>query len=247
MSLARDAEKCPRLEEIECSYQARPAEFYRYVGNVRPQLKRLRLHVEQWYDYDEIKREMEEEARHQQFGSDEEDEDEESEEESFKDWEARKNKDAFAIAESLHELRLLQMAGNSLTNKGLHAILDGCPHLECLDISYCSNLRLDNKLRARCAGIKHVWLPGQPNNVRCPDLHVIGENEGEDYSSISEDEDMHLRTEGETDDDGSYGDDYGQDYSSPPSSPDDSSGPDLSKVTCEDTRFYTEIHEYYSL
>jgi hypothetical protein len=132
MSLVRVAEKCPLLEEIECSYQARPAEFYRYVGNVRPQLKRLRLHVEQWYDYDEIKREMEEEARHQQFGSDEEDEDEESEEESFKDWEARKNKDAFAIAESLHELRLLQMAGNSLTNKGLHAILDGCPHLECL-------------------------------------------------------------------------------------------------------------------
>lgn len=250
-SLVRVAEKCPLLEEIECSYHARPAEFYGYVGNVRPQLKRLRIHVEKGYDSDEIEREMEEERR-QQLGSDEEDEDEESEEESFEAWEARKNKDAFAIAESLHELRLLQMAGNSLTNKGLYAILDGCPHLECLDISSCSNLPLDNKLRARCARLKHVWLPGQLNRVRCPDLHVIREHEGEDYSnivrSLSEDEDMHLCAEGETDD-GSYGGNYWQDYSSsPPSSPDASSGPDeLSKVTCDDTRFYTDIHEYYSL
>nr|XP_034599026.1 putative F-box/LRR-repeat protein 23 [Setaria viridis] len=249
-SLVRVAEKCPLLEEIECSYHARPAEFYGYVGNVRPQLKRLRIHVEKGYDSDEIEREMEEERR-QQLGSDEEDEDEETEEESFEAWEARKNKDAFAIAESLHELRLLQMAGNSLTNKGLYAILDGCPHLECLDISSCSNLPLDNKLRARCARLKHVWLPGQLNRVRCPDLHVIREHEGEDYSnivrSLSEDEDMHLCAEGETDD-GSYGGNYWQDYSSsPPSSPDESSGPELSKVTCDDTRFYTDIHEYYSL
>nr|TKW08487.1 hypothetical protein SEVIR_6G031500v2 [Setaria viridis] len=206
----KNVEKCPLLEEIECSYHARPAEFYGYVGNVRPQLRRLRIHVEKGYDSDEIEREMEEERR-QQLGSDEEDEDEESEEESFESWEARKNKDAFAIAESLHELRLLQMAGNSLTNKGLYAILDGCPHLECLDISSCSNLHVDNKLRARCARLKHVWLPGQLNRVRCPDLHVIREHEGEDYSNIS-------------------------------------SGPDeLNKLTCDDTRFYTDIHEYYSL
>ncbi|CAO2206038.1 unnamed protein product [Urochloa humidicola] len=128
MSLVGVADKCPLLEEIECSYQARPAEFYRYLGDVRPQLKRLRIHVEEWYDSDQIMREIEEERR-QQLGSDDEDEDEEPEESSFEDWEARKNKDAFAIAESLHELRLLQMAGNSLTNKGLYAILKGCPHL----------------------------------------------------------------------------------------------------------------------
>ena len=71
-----------------------------------------------------------------------------------------------------------------------------------------------------------------------------------DYShivrSLSEEEDMDLCGEGEMDD-GSYGDDYWQDYCSPPSSPDESSRPDLSKVTCDDTRFYTDIHEYYSL
>ncbi|KAG2582165.1 putative F-box/LRR-repeat protein 23 [Panicum virgatum] len=247
VSLVNVADKCLLLEEIECSYHKRPADFYRDVGNVRPKLKLLRIHVEEWYDSDQIRREIEEECR-QQFGYS--DEDEESEEESFEAWEARKNEDAFAIAESLHELRLLQMADNGLTNKGLYAILEGCPHLECLDISRCSNLRIGNELRARCAKLKHVWLPGQPNKVHCPDLHVIGEYEGKDYSnilhSLSEEENMDLCAEGEMDD-GSYGDDYWQDYCSPPSSPDESSRPDLSKVTCDDTRFYTDIHEYYSL
>lgn len=249
VSLAKLADKCPLLEEIECSYQTQPAEFFRYVGRVRPNLKRLRIHIEEWYDSDQIMREMEEENR-QRYDYDDEGEDEEPEEESFEQWEARKNEGAIAIAESLPELRLLQMAGNSLTNKGLYAILDGCPHLECLDISDCSNLHVDNELKARCTKLKHVWLPGQPNKVRCPDLHVIGEHEGEDYSdimnSLSEEEDMNLSADEEMDD-GSYCGNCWQDYLSPPSSPDASSRPDLSKVTCDDTSFYTDIHEYYSL
>nr|CAB3482391.1 unnamed protein product [Digitaria exilis] len=241
VSLAKLADKCPLLEEIECSYQTLPAEFFRYIGRVRPNLKRLRIHIEEWYDSDQIMREMEEENR-QRYDYDDEDEDEEPEEGSFEQWEARKNEGAFAIAESLPELRLLQMAGNSLTNKGLYAILDGCPHLECLDISDCSNLHVDSELKARCTKLKHVWMPRQPNKVRCPDLHVIGEHEGEDYSdimnSLSEEEDMNLY---EDMDDDSYCGNYWQDYPSSPSSPDESSGPDLSKVTCDDTSFYTSM------
>ena len=44
------ADKCLLLEEIECSYHKRPADYYRDVGNVRPELKLLRIHVEEWYD-----------------------------------------------------------------------------------------------------------------------------------------------------------------------------------------------------
>ncbi|EES14676.1 nuclear transcription factor Y subunit C-3 [Sorghum bicolor] len=47
------------------------------------------------------------------------------------------------------------------------------------------------------------------------------------------------------DDDDSYGDYYWDDYS-PPWSPEPPS-PDLRNVTCDDPRYYTYIHDYYSL
>ena len=37
--------------------------------------------------------------------------------------------EALAIAQTMPELRHLQLFGNKLTNVGLQAILDGCPHL----------------------------------------------------------------------------------------------------------------------
>jgi hypothetical protein len=78
MPLVKVADKCSLLEEMECSYHKRPAEFYRDVGNVRPELKRLRIHVEEWYDSDQIRREIEVEHR-QQLGYSDEDEDEDEE------------------------------------------------------------------------------------------------------------------------------------------------------------------------
>uniref|UniRef100_A0A0A9BUG7 Uncharacterized protein n=1 Tax=Arundo donax TaxID=35708 RepID=A0A0A9BUG7_ARUDO len=134
------------------------------------------------------------------------------------------------------------MAGNSLTNKGVYAILEGCPHLECLDISECYHVDVNDELRARCARLKHVWLPRQSNYVRCPDLHVIGENEGEDDGLTMHDlwlaEVESLRAEAAVDND------YWECDCSSPSTPDE---PDLRNVTCDDPRFYTYIHEYYSL
>ncbi|KAL6843361.1 hypothetical protein ACP4OV_027074 [Aristida adscensionis] len=202
-SLASFAANCPTLEEIECSHHKMPAELFRYIGSVCPQLKRLRIHM-RWFDSDEIMLEMMGES-----GQSDEDEDEESHE----DWEPRQNEDAFAIAESLHELRLLQIAGNSLTNTGVYAILKGCPHLECLDISDCCNVAVNEELKARCARLKHVWLRGQRNYyVSCPELHVIGENEGEDIGLTMQDqfgaEVQSVGAESEMGSDGSYGDYY---------------------------------------
>ncbi|KAK3121194.1 hypothetical protein QOZ80_8BG0647940 [Eleusine coracana subsp. coracana] len=184
-SLLNLANKCPLLEELECSYYPMPAEFFRCIGQVRPELKRLRIYIEEWYDSDQMRREIEEEYR---------------------------------------------QSCNSLTNKGLYAILDSCPHLECLDISECSHVRVNNELQARCAKLKHfVRSPRQRHNVHCPDLHIIRKEEDEDYFDYIS-EDLDLRGESEMDDDyGSYGN-YWQDYS-PPSSPDDTP---------------TDIHEYYS-
>uniref|UniRef100_A0A0E0ARW4 Transport inhibitor response 1 domain-containing protein n=1 Tax=Oryza glumipatula TaxID=40148 RepID=A0A0E0ARW4_9ORYZ len=59
----------------------------------------------------------------------------------------------------MHELRSLQLFANTLTNKGLSAILDNCPYLESLDIRHCYNDGMDASLRAKCARIKVLRPP----------------------------------------------------------------------------------------
>ncbi|OWM71285.1 F-box protein SKIP19-like [Punica granatum] len=58
---------------------------------------------------------------------------------------------AQAVAKTMPELRQLQLFGNKLTNVGLKAILDGCPHLEFLDLRQCFNINLSGKLGKQCA------------------------------------------------------------------------------------------------
>ncbi|XP_010431272.1 PREDICTED: putative F-box/LRR-repeat protein 21 [Camelina sativa] len=57
---------------------------------------------------------------------------------------------ALAIAESMPELRHLQLLGDRLTDTGLNAILDGCPHLEHLDLRKCYNINLVGNLEKQC-------------------------------------------------------------------------------------------------
>ncbi|CAK9321246.1 unnamed protein product [Citrullus colocynthis] len=69
-------------------------------------------------------------------------------------WKVRRvasDKRAVAMAETMPKLRHLQICGNGLTDRGLQAILDGCPDLESLDLRQCFNLNLAGQLRQKCA------------------------------------------------------------------------------------------------
>lgn len=79
-------------------------------------------------------------------------------------WDWRESNDgALAIAATMHDLHHLQLRGNKLTNDGLQAILDGCPHLESLDLRECFHLKLGGELGRRCAErIKKLQLPDDP-------------------------------------------------------------------------------------
>ncbi|XP_047309297.1 putative F-box/LRR-repeat protein 23 [Impatiens glandulifera] len=65
------------------------------------------------------------------------------------------NDEAFAIARSMPELCHLSLFGNQMSNNGLQAILDSCPHLESLDLRQCFKVDLgDFELSKRCSSIK---------------------------------------------------------------------------------------------
>lgn len=67
--------------------------------------------------------------------------------------------EALGIASTMPELQDLQLIGNNLTNDGLMAILDHCPHLESLDIRQCYNIRMDDALKSKCARMQDLKLP----------------------------------------------------------------------------------------
>ncbi|CAO2176182.1 unnamed protein product [Urochloa humidicola] len=132
--VSRFASKCPLLEEIELSHQKMLPELIRHIGSVHPKLKHLRISLPSMY-LNGVCSDYDE------------------------SWDDMKNEEAFAISESLHELRFLTMEGRCLSNKGVYAIIEGCPHLEFLDMTKCCDVVLDDKLRACCTKIKQVFFP----------------------------------------------------------------------------------------
>ncbi|KAF2317847.1 hypothetical protein GH714_041163 [Hevea brasiliensis] len=95
------------------------------------------------------------------------------------------NEEALAIAEHMPHLRYLQIFGNKLTNEGLQAILDGCPHLESLDLRQCFNVNMDGHLGKRCIErIKDLRHPYDPTDDYPFDAEIadVGSSE-EDYPS----------------------------------------------------------------
>ncbi|CAH1419816.1 unnamed protein product [Lactuca virosa] len=71
-----------------------------------------------------------------------------------------RNRTAVAIGENLHELRRLELIGNNMTNIGLQAILDGCPHLQSLDLRECLCIDLKGGVGKKCSEkIRCLKLP----------------------------------------------------------------------------------------
>nr|XP_043629264.1 putative F-box/LRR-repeat protein 23 [Erigeron canadensis]XP_043629265.1 putative F-box/LRR-repeat protein 23 [Erigeron canadensis] len=67
---------------------------------------------------------------------------------------------AVTIGKNLPELRHLELIGNTMRNTGLKAILDGCHHLESLDLRRCLYIDLKGDLGKRCSEqIEHLKLP----------------------------------------------------------------------------------------
>ncbi|KAI3872301.1 hypothetical protein MKW92_031601 [Papaver armeniacum] len=58
--------------------------------------------------------------------------------------------EALAIAENMPQLRRLHLFGSKLTNVGLGAILNGCLHLESLDLRQCFNVNLEGDVLKSC-------------------------------------------------------------------------------------------------
>ncbi|KAJ8758660.1 hypothetical protein K2173_000381 [Erythroxylum novogranatense] len=113
------------------------------------------------------------------------------------------DEEALAIAENMPELRHLQIFGNQLTNNGLQAILDGCPHLESLDLRQCFNVNLDGSLGKLCAErIKDLRRP-----LDSTDDYPFDTEVPEPVGSPSSTFDAYLYLSDYNDDDRGYSDD----------------------------------------
>ncbi|KAK8671379.1 hypothetical protein V6N13_037975 [Hibiscus sabdariffa] len=102
--------------------------------------------------------------------------------------------EALAVAQTMPELRHLELLGNGLTNEGLQAILDGCPHLEHLDLRQCFNVHLGGSLEKRC--VEHIKTLRRPYDSTHdyefnPGVHGTGSSD-EDYpfGGISDNDDI---------------------------------------------------------
>ncbi|KAI3940595.1 hypothetical protein MKW92_002984 [Papaver armeniacum] len=107
--------------------------------------------------------------------------------------------EALAIAGNMLELRHLQLFGNKLTNMGLKAILDGCLHLESLDLRQCFNVNLEGDLLKFCRD--------RLIKIRFP-------NDSSDDCEFDDENEVGSSEEGYYDSDYFYDFDFGYDYSS---------------------------------
>lgn len=92
--------------------------------------------------------------------------------------------EALAIAQTMPGLRHLSLFGNQMTNVGLQAILDRCPHLESLDLRQCFNVNLGGAFGRTCAKkIKNLKCPNDSTDDYEYDATVY---EGGGYNSFDD-------------------------------------------------------------
>uniref|UniRef100_A0ACD5YG17 Uncharacterized protein n=1 Tax=Avena sativa TaxID=4498 RepID=A0ACD5YG17_AVESA len=153
--LAEAIKGFPQLEELDITFCSLYGSVCESVGKACPQLKSFRLN-ERW---NVVVRGF---AAYE--GTDDDTE-------------------ALGIANNMPELKDLQLIGNNLTNDGLLAILDHCPHLESLDIRQCFNLRMDDAMKSRCARIRDLKLPHDPISDFKYRAYMgsIGDDHGSDF------------------------------------------------------------------
>ncbi|KAJ3688884.1 hypothetical protein LUZ61_018048 [Rhynchospora tenuis] len=130
-AIAEIAKRQPLLEEIEISFGPFSKKLTEILGTACPHLKSFRL-IHTCYTMPPPDPDNEEEISN--------------------------DDEALGIAKTMHQLRHLKLIGNRLTNEGLTAILDGCPHLETLDIRGCFKVNIDADVYARCARLKIFWF-----------------------------------------------------------------------------------------
>ncbi|KAK6932115.1 F-box domain [Dillenia turbinata] len=120
------------------------------------------------------------------------------------------DEEALAIAGCMPELRYLQFFGNKLTNDGLQAILDGCPHLEYLDLRQCFNITLPEDLGRKCAErLKTLRRPDDPtDDYEFHAQNLGGSASDEHYDYDDDDDDIGFSS------DEYYNYDYDYDYNS---------------------------------
>lgn len=130
--LAEAIKGFPQLEELDITFCSLYGNVCESVGKTCPQLKSFRLNERGWTIL------QSEFAAYEGMDDDTE---------------------ALGIASNMPELHDLQLIGNNLTNDGLMAILDRCPHLESLDIRQCYNIQMDDALKSKCARLRNIKLP----------------------------------------------------------------------------------------
>ncbi|KAL7618612.1 hypothetical protein Lser_V15G00320 [Lactuca serriola] len=97
------------------------------------------------------------------------------------------------IGENLHELRHLELIGMNISNYELQVILDGCCHLESLDLRRCLYVKLDGEFGKKLSEkIKCLKLPND-SVEGCPYIYKNGVNfstapRGSDYDDSDYDD-----------------------------------------------------------